>query len=182
MPRPLKTFIVEGNVSHAPQGALKALGVPSHIQQASLLVVARTKKDAAQFLVDAGDTGRRPEHLRETSWNYVTALQAATGFLTHESNVVALRSMGQGPIAVAFGGQWSAVGEFTHRHPDTGKYSVMPIFVPSSQSEPVKPVRITIELDADTDPVVIEDLRASAALHIMASLSGATALGKVVKS
>jgi hypothetical protein len=179
MARPLKIFTIESHLSLAPHDALKALGGPSHIIQASMYVIARTKKDAAQFLINAGHTGCRADHVHETWSNYAVALREATSFLQAEGAVAIMSDSNRRVVVPGLHG-WEVVGEFTFRDPENSHRMLpKPRFIIDKQRQ-VRPVRLVIELDADTDPAVIESFRVGLSVFVNSSIDD-RAVGTVVE-
>lgn len=189
MARPLKVFTVHGHASHIPPGIINdVLGAPSHIQQGGIFVVARTKKDAAQFLGDKLGGRYKTSEIDEATGNHITAFLDATRFLCTTSDVYEGKiavSWGQGSQGYAvetFINGWEVVGETTHKDPaNPHLFLQKPIFVPANA--PAKPVRITIELDADSDASIVAELIKAGKVFLEPSVdSGRFVLGKVVES
>lgn len=191
MARPLKVFTVEGHLSHLPARIINdTLGAPKHVSQGRIYVVARTKKDASQHLSDKIGSPFKVSELHEASGNHLDAFRAATAFLETTSDIY------DGAVAVSHGTGsekfavpsastdtgWIVVGETTHKDPANPRnFLRKPIFVPADA--PTKPVRITIELDADADPDIVAELIKARKVFLEPSVdSGRFVLGMVVKS
>jgi hypothetical protein len=185
MPRPLKIFTVEGRVAHLPSHVINdVLGAPRHINQGHVYVVARTKKDATHYLSTALKTHWKVSEIHEASGNHLEAFINGARFLgtdhdSYESKVAVSWGRGGERFAVPIEDTWTLVGETTHRDPANPRNLLKrPFFVPATPAP--KPVRLVIELDADTDPAVIERFRAG--LSVLVNTQDVRALGMVVES
>ena len=189
MPRPLKIFTVDSYVSHiSPKIINDVLGAPWHISQGHVYVVARTKKDAARFLSDAGLGNWKTGVIHETNGNHLVAFTSATGFLgtnadTYEGNVaVACDVLGGDRFAVPGPGGWEVVGETTFKDPENPRRRLnRPWFVPVDRT-PHKPIRLVIELDADTPAEAVQALLAHTMLRVSDVTNTTYAFGKVIES
>lgn len=194
MPRPLKVFTVHGHVSHLPARVINGvLGAPSHITQGRIYVVARSKKAASQRIAEL--FGGRPHStsvIDEARGDSLVAFTGATTFLDTDSDLsegTVATSWGPGGderFAVLLSNDWIVVGHTTYQDPgNPRKHLFKPIFVPVVQEEKPKaePVRITIELDADADPVIVAELITAGKVFLEPSVdSGRFVFGKVVQS
>lgn len=190
MARPLKVFTVHSHASYVPHHIINdVIGAPSHVRQGNIFVVARTKKDASTFLGEKLGGRYKVSEIDEARGIHFEAFAAATSYLSTEADAY------EGRIAVSWGRGnetyavetfihgWKVVGETTHQDPENERnFLKKPIFVPA-KPEP-KPVRLVIELDAHTDPRVIEVLRAASSVFVKDASSpvGKVASGKVVES
>lgn len=190
MPRPLKIFTVEGHAAHVPSRIINdVIGAPSHVRQGNVYVVARTKKDATHFLSTKLKMHWKVSEIREASGNHLDAFTNATRFLStisdaYEGSVAVSWGNGGERFAVPVMGIWTLVGETTFkdpaRHPESRKLLPKPIFVPAKPAP--KPVRVTIELDTDSDPQIIADLIKAEKIFLEPSAdSGRFVFGRVVQ-
>lgn len=187
MPRPLKVFTVHSHASYVPPHIINdVIGAPSHIRQGNIYVVARTKKDASAFL-DKKLGGRYAVSvIDEARGNHFDAFMDGTAYLDTDSPVF------EGAVVVSWGrgsqtyaaesiNGWVVVGETTHIDPENERNLLKkPVFVAAA---PVaKPVRITIELDADTDPAIVAEITKVGMSVIVASGIDEKATGTVIES
>lgn len=186
MARPLKIFTVESHVSHiSPRIINDVLGAPRHVCQGEVYVVARTKKDAGKFLLDAGLGDWRTGVIHEASGNHLVAFLDATAYLgttsdVYEGKVAVSWDSGGERFAVLIGDTWTLVGETSYRDPTNPRGLLSkPIFIPATP--PAKPVHLVIELDPNTDPAVIETFRVGLSVFVNSSISD-RATGTVVDS
>lgn len=185
MPRPLKVFTIEGCYSHAPHAALKALGAPSHITQATMYVAARTKKDALQYLNNATRGNFKSHEMHEASGNSLDAIRAGGYFFddNDEGRVAIMWGRGSGgKVVVPSADGWTVVGEVTHQDPENERnFLRKPIFVHAKPAP--KPIRLVIELDADTDTGVAAKLIEGVRCRIsFGRITAYDVVGKVVES
>lgn len=188
MARPLKVFAVHGHASYVPHHIINdVIGAPSHIRQGNIYVVARTKKDASQFLGEKLGSRYKVSEIDEARGIHFEAFMNATAFLDVNSPVF------EGAVAVSWGNGgerfavetvngWTLVGETTHQDPENPRrYLQKPIFVPVKVAP--KPVRVTIELDADMDPELVAKLLAGGRCTIaFGRITAREVVGKVVES
>lgn len=180
MPRELKSFTIQTSSSFPKQTVMRALGAERQ-SQADLYVLARTKKDAIARLSEHMGTRAAPASVYEGRGDVVEAIAEATSFYEGEGDMIATVGIaGNRNVAVLRGGQWHAVGETTHRDPGKpGKFLQKPIFVPVEQP-PAQPVRITIELDADTPADVVRMLLERTVLRVTDGTGVLYAFGKAI--
>lgn len=177
MARPLSIHTIQTCDSFLPQNALKALGAQLHDTQGAVYVVARTKKDATERLSTATGGRVRPTSVFPGTGFDVEAVATATTFLNSEGDLIAMQNR---KVAVCRGGSWFLVGKISYKDPASPhKLLQKPIFVPVAT--PAKPVRITIELDVNTDPAVIKTFLVGHSVIVASSISD-KATGKVVES
>lgn len=160
MPRALKIYTVQSHASFAPYAALRTVGAPSHVQQANMYVAAHNKADAARFLNEAGAQMISPRHIFEARGYCFEVLRDNTDVLGAENGIAVMwsRSSSGGKVAVKRDGNWAVIGEATYIDPsNTRRVLDHPIFL-SAEDISAKPVRITIELDADMDPELVARL------------------------
>lgn len=179
MARELKIYTVEGRYSHAPQDALNALQAPSHIRQATMYVIARTKKDAVQYLNDATRSNFKLREMHLAMGNNLDAILTGSSYLSEEKEVAITWGRGSQNVVIQGPGGWKLVGETIRIIPGERRTLLKPVFRAIDPTP--APVRITIELDANTDPAVIETFQAGLSVIIASSIND-KATGTVVES